>query len=302
MTKESISVERRRFLQLGTGVVLVGLAGCTGQRGGGSTGDDEMDGGMTESSMGSETDAEMDESSMDDGMESEMDDETESEMTESATQRFRIRLENVSTADTLRTMDGSAAVPLSPGVFVVHTEPGVLFTPGEPASDGLESIAEDGIPETLVASLGEMEMGDGMDGTTTGGGFDTPVGAASPGVLTPGAAYEFEVSGGHDARLSFATMFVQSNDLFYAPGPEGIPLFADGEPVEGDVTEQVQLWDAGTEVNEEPGTGPNQAPRQSGPDTGDDEMGTVQLVSAVDDGFDYPAVGEVLAVTVSPIE
>jgi hypothetical protein len=66
------------------------------------------------------------------------------------------------------------------------------------------------------------------------------------------------------------------------------------------VTDQVTLWDAGTEVNEEPGAGPNQAPRQSGPDTGDEEMAGVRPIAEVDDGFSYPAVADVIGVTVTP--
>jgi hypothetical protein len=62
----------------------------------------------------------------------------------------------------------------------------------------------------------------------------------------------------------------------------------------------VTLWDAGTEVNEEPGAGPNQAPRQSGPDTGDEEMAGVRPIAEVDDGFSYPAVADVIGVTVTP--
>jgi len=37
------------------------------------------------------------------------------------------------------------------------------------------------------------------------------------------------------------------------------------------------LFDAGTEKNEEPGVGPNQAPRQKAPNTGDAENGKVHL-------------------------
>jgi hypothetical protein len=292
MTEDSIrSPSRRRFVQIGGGVLLAGLAGCAGQGGSGEATATETgmdDGSMTESGM---DDGSMTESGMDDGSmtESEMDGE------ESMAQGFRVRIENVSTGDTLRTMDGSVAAPLSPGAFAVHTEPGVLFTPGEPASEGLERIAEDGMPATLVESLGGMEM------TTTGEAFDTPAGASSAGPIAPGDAYEFEVTAGHDARLSFVTMFIHSNDLFYAPGSEGIALFDGDEPVDGDVTDQIQLWDAGTEVNEEPGTGPNQAPRQSGPDTGEDENGTVRLVAEIDDGFSYPAVADVIRVTVTPV-
>ena len=92
-------------------------------------------------------------------------------------------------------------------------------------------------------------------------------------------------------------MFVQSNDLFYAPGPEGIALWDEaGNPVSGDVTDRLMLWDAGTEVNEEPGEGANQAPRQGGANTGMDEGGVVQPVN---DGFTYPAVMDVIRLTIN---
>jgi hypothetical protein len=99
--------------------------------------------------------------------------------------------------------------------------------------------------------------------------------------------------------LSFATMYVQSNDLFFSPGETGISLFPGGNPVTGDITAQVLLFDAGTEVNEQPGVGPNQAPRQAAPDTGPDENGTVRAISDVLDGFTYPAVDAVITVTIS---
>jgi len=39
---------------------------------------------------------------------------------------------------------------------------------------------------------------------------------------------------------------------------QGIELYNRSTPVIGDVTSQIYLWDAGTEVNEMPGTGMNQ--------------------------------------------
>ncbi|WP_380674362.1 spondin domain-containing protein [Salinigranum sp. GCM10025319] len=294
MTDDHISNQtRRRVLQLGGGALVAALAGCAGQGGNGGA----TESGMTESEMAEDMDGgEMTE--MESEMTEDMDDEmTESEMDEGMdgeTTRFRVRIENVSTASTLDTMDGGTAVPLSPGAFAVHTESGVLFHAEEAASDGLERLAEDGMPGPLVESIGRMEMG------ASSGAFDTPVGADSAGPLTPGDAYEFAVEAGSDARLSLATMFVQSNDLFYAPDPEGIALFEGGDPIDGDVTDRLTLWDAGTEVNEAPGSGPNQAPRQSGPDTGDEEMANVRPISAVDDGFTYPAVADVINVTVTP--
>jgi hypothetical protein len=93
-------------------------------------------------------------------------------------------------------------------------------------------------------------------------------------------------------------MFVQSNDLFYAPDPAGIALFDDdGQPMDLDLLTQTFLWDAGTEVNEEPGVGANQAPRQTGPDTGETESGVVTLIAdgGVDSkGYSYPMVSQVV--------
>lgn len=57
------------------------------------------------------------------------------------------------------------------------------------------------------------------------------------------------------------------------------------------------LYDAGTEVNEEPGTGPNQ-PMNGGPGAGMAEGGMVKEISMVNDGFTYPMVSENLTVTI----
>ena len=179
---------------------------------------------------------------------------------------------------------------LAPGVWGTQRGGTPLFTDGQPdRGDGLEALAEDGNPAELAASL-----------PRNSGIFDTPVGADSPGPLTfmeTGNAYEFTFVARPGDRLSFATMYVQSNDLFLAPGDTGIALFADdGLPISGDITDQIELWDAGTEVNEEPGVGANQAPRQAAANTGADEGGTVRLV---DDGFTYPAVADIVRITIS---
>lgn len=67
-------------------------------------------------------------------------------------------------------------------------------------------------------------------------------------------------------------------------------------PVTGDWTKSVKLWDAGTEKDEEPGVGPNQAPRQKAPNTGPAENRSVYLAS---DGFHYPPVDEVIQLTLT---
>lgn len=263
--------------------------------------------------------------------------------------RFTLRIENVSSKQTLATSDmAMQAVPLSPGVYVIHSEPGPLFTVDEAAGEGLERVAEDGEPEAFVGELeaetgyaspiapgvlavvvgdgsganplftpDEPDRGDGLEGLAEDGDagplgmvladdpdladagiFDTPSGAGEPGPAGPGASYEFEVQGSDENTLYFATMLVQTNDLFFAPGA-GIPLFdTAGAPMSGDVTEYVELWDAGTEANQNPGTGPDQAPRQAGPDTGEEDPDTD--VRMVDDSFSYPPVEELIRVTITP--
>ncbi len=156
--------------------------------------------------------------------------------------------------------------PLAPGVAVVTDTGGAFFTPGEPDRDeGLEAVAEDGDPAALAEA-------------TAGTAFAVPAGGDEPGPAFPGSSYvvEFEATPGQ--YLDVATMLVQSNDWFFAP--EALALFdGDGTPLSGDITEQFLLWDAGTEVDQEPGVGPDQAPRQAGPDTGDaDPDPNVRLV------------------------
>jgi hypothetical protein len=53
------------------------------------------------------------------------------------------------------------------------------------------------------------------------------------------------------------------------------------------------LWDSGTEMNQEPGTGDNQAPRQSGANVGPAD--TDSIVRLVNDGFTYPATADVIS-------
>lgn len=117
------------------------------------------------------------------------------------------------------------------------------------------------------------------------------------GLITPGTGESFSFNAGKGHFLQFATMFVQSNDLFYAPSASGIELYdANGNALTGDITSMISLWDAGTEVNEMPGTGANQAPRQAAANTGTTENGTVKLIADVADGFTYPSVSDVIQV------
>ncbi len=200
-------------------------------------------------------------------------------------QTFKVSIEAID--------EGSFSTPFAPGVWIVQKKNSApLFEAGSPDfGDGLEALAEDGSPGMLYDEL--MNHPKVREHAI----FNTPAGASSPAPIFPGDAYEFSFTAKPNDYLNFATMFIQSNDLFIGPDEEGIALFDDqGDPISGDVTAYLSIWDAGTEVNEEPGVGPNQAPRQSGPDTGADENGVVRVV---DDGYDYPAVEDIIRVTIT---
>ena len=189
---------------------------------------------------------------------------------------------------------GDLVTPIAPVVWAVHGDTmgsGVFFTTGEvDRGQGLEALAEDGDPGPLAESLADLNHG----------AQAIPDGADGPGPAFPGDAYRFSFSASSGEYLSFATMFVQSNDLFFGPDEDGIALFDErGYPIAGRVTRHIDLWDAGTEVNQEPGVGADQAPRQAGPDIGADEMGVVQLVADSGDGYTYPPVAATIRVTIS---
>ncbi len=266
---------------------------------------------------------------------------------------FNIRIENVSDMNTIEIPgSGTAAVPLSPGVFVVHTQSSPLFEAGVAASsggvvesmNGVEDIAEDGFPEALSmdanaktglivplspgafavheAGLAPLYMsqapdfGEGLEavaedgipadlaaslmakaGVSTAAAFDTPVGSGSPAAIGPGASYEFSFDATPGDRLSLATMFVQSNDWFYAFSQDGLALFNGDQPVSGDVTSSIFLYDAGTEVDEVPGAGLNQVIRQGTADTGPADSNT--SVRVVSDNS-IPATESIIKVSITP--
>lgn len=209
---------------------------------------------------------------------------------------FIVRFYNSGTENGMTLQDGSKASPLlSWGAFAVHRGANPLYTPGQPAGDtGLEQIAEDGSTDKMVSWLaGQRDLGD------TGALKARPV--AGEATIHPGGLMRAVIKASPGDKISFAVMLEQSNDAFYGPGPEGIALFdSSGNPISGDVTDQVLFWDAGTEVNEAPGLGPNTGTTESGPNQGPSENAVVRQMSEVNDGFTYPAIKDVIKVDIKP--
>jgi hypothetical protein len=197
----------------------------------------------------------------------------------------------------MRTLSGFST-PVSPGVYAVHQGPEPLYALGlVDRGEGLEALAEAGNTSVLgdamitVAARSDMMIDTGV--------FEVPVSADQRGPVRPGDAYELTVQGLPGDHISFVTMFGWSNDWFFATGPDGIPLFdARGMATEGEVTTYISLYDAGTELDQEPAIGPDTGPQQSGPNVGAiDPVRQVRLVPSSQHGV---AASAHLRVTLTP--
>ena len=199
-----------------------------------------------------------------------------------------------SVLDATMTRNEGLAVPLSSGVYTINdanTRP--FLTTGQAASGALEQLAEDGVNGPLFNAIAV----DG--GIKAKGRFDDNI--------APGESITFDVDNVAEGDyLNIITMMIQSNDVVYTSQEVGIPLFVNGNAFNGNARQYMVAYDAGTEVNEYPGAGPNQ-PIRGGAATGAAEGGTVQRLNTNGQpeaegqgGFTYRPVEERIRVTITP--
>jgi hypothetical protein len=120
----------------------------------------------------------------------------------------------------------------TPQLVVTHSAAVQLFTPGEPASEELATLAEDGATGPLTALL--EGAGDAVGDVQT-----------IAGLLPPGGSATVRVEAGPRHRfLSAAGMLIPTNDTFFALDKERLP-------VSGQVTYLVAAYDAGSEANDQ---------------------------------------------------
>jgi hypothetical protein len=202
---------------------------------------------------------------------------------------FTVTVQNVSTPGLINTPRAMGAVPLSPGAWAIFTGNDPMFTEGQKADIGTERIAEDGATGIKDAAMGTLSN------VATHGVFKT---AAGP--LLPGESAQFSFNASPGDRLQFETMFVQSNDWFYSfSGGIGLQLFNGESPVTGDVTSALNLYDAGTETDTAPGTGPDQKPVQATDNQGPTESVVITGATVRHPTFTIPATNRVIKVTIT---
>jgi hypothetical protein len=132
--------------------------------------------------------------------------------------------------------------PLSAPLVAVHSNRVEMWSAGEPASETIRYIAEDGYPQFGLAALtGQAGFESvAIEHLGTFPGFPGLV----PLPIFPGASRTFTVtSSGKYDRLSIAMMLGLTNDGF--TGVDSVPLHGDGG------TYLTSAYDAGTERNNE---------------------------------------------------
>ena len=123
----------------------------------------------------------------------------------------------------------------------------------------------------------------------------TFMGTGTPPVILPGQSVSFSFSAAKNQRITFATMYGWSNDLFFAPANPGIKLYNDdGTPITGDVSSNIKLWDNGTRVNQAPGM------NVTHPGTAEVTQKTIKEVNGTDDyGNAYLPASELMKVSLA---
>lgn len=145
---------------------------------------------------------------------------------EAATRTYDVTITNLTTGQ-----------PLSPGVLATHTKQASFFHVGDPASEGLRLIAENGDESVAVGEL------TGRPGVFQVVDVNLPTGRVG-GPLPPSPTFRIDAAANAN-RISLAVMLICTNDGF--TGLDGVALPGGFKPL----TYYAAGYDAGTEANDE---------------------------------------------------
>lgn len=127
----------------------------------------------------------------------------------------------------------TAGITFTPALAVVHGKNISLFQLGEPASEGIATLAEAGDPSVIASTAG---------GASEVGGFATDTDPLAPGAST---TVRVSSTAGFE-RITVAAMLLPTNDGFYAINTVKLP-----DSVGDSVTYYANGYDAGSEPNDE---------------------------------------------------
>ncbi|MEM8801495.1 MAG: spondin domain-containing protein [Pseudomonadota bacterium] len=173
--------------------------------------------------------------------------------------------------------DLGGGLSLTPLYVAFHNGDFQAFNPGDVASAGIEELAEEGM---FGALAGERQAAtpDGVGGTTSqGGALTAPGGFGGAPVIEPGeqSTRDFVLDDGNNF-FNFFSMVIPSNDPFIGAPGSGINLddvdLTSGFEI---VLTAANVWDAGTEVNNNNGAAFNAD--QGDPAFEFDENGVITL-------------------------
>ncbi len=172
---------------------------------------------------------------------------------------------------------------LTPFWFGLHNGSFDLFNPDYAVSPIIERVAEDGNPAPLVEAFNSSTF-DAWNGVLTG-----PQNPDGPPLFFPGQQnslfINIDANNPSHSYLSYLAMILPSNDAFIGNAEPMAHQIADkGAVMESDIwITGAQVWDAGTEVNDET---PSNVPvlGQQTPDTGTTEDGVATQHPGFNDG------------------
>lgn len=171
---------------------------------------------------------------------------------------------------------GDSGLSLTPVYLAFHSGAFEGFNAGDTASPGIELLAEEG----MFGTLRDERLA--VDGTSQGGALTAPGSpftmAGIPPVIEPGESATLEIDVDADNRFfNFFSMIIPSNDLFIGQEGQGTEILNSAGEFLGQQVFEItgaNIWDAGTEINNNVGAAFNTAGG-----VGTDENGVIMRAS-----------------------
>lgn len=188
--------------------------------------------------------------------------------------QFTLQYENISSKH-------SQSITFAPGVWLVDGQKS-LFTPGQPASAALRTLAQTGDFSAFATLLNRLQP--------------VPTHGVWRQTLQPGEQITWSFTARPGQKLSFISVLQEHNHVFLGPEGGQLTLFdQQNEPISGDITSKMRLWAMGLPVN--PGKPPASDAGIS-PQTAIDAEKTQEVIHLLPADQNIPPVSQLLNVRI----